>query len=203
MYFYIVTIDNMKIFSSFDTNLQQESYEEYVTKYGEDNVLIVKRWSLYFSIKVLTRLFYGILIQLSVLWCIYFLIWYKDINIYVIIISIIFWLPLYIIALSNYIDYKMDYAIFTPDEVIFVEQINIFNREIKSLDVAKIKSITTRKKNLFFSLFDSGLLTIISEWNEKLWEIVLNYVYKLEHVKKKIHEIIIQNERIKNKQTND
>jgi hypothetical protein len=57
----------------------------------------------------------------------------------------------------------MDYAIFTPDEVIFVEQINIFNREIKSLDVAKIKSITTRKKNLFFSLFDSGLLTIISE----------------------------------------
>jgi hypothetical protein len=57
----------------------------------------------------------------------------------------------------------MDYAIFTPDEAILIEQSSIFNRNIKSLDITKIKSITIHKKNLFFSIFNSGVLTIINE----------------------------------------
>jgi uncharacterized membrane protein YdbT with pleckstrin-like domain len=74
----------------------------------------------------------------------------------------------YIIAIENYIDYTMNYAIFTPDEAVLVEQIGIFNRNIKSLDIKKIKSITTRKKNLFFSIFNDGIITILSEGNQNL-----------------------------------
>lgn len=193
----------MKIFSSFDTNLKNQYYKEFVSKYGKENVLIISRGSLYFYIKVILRIVYWLLIQWWILISISLLLWKSSITNYWIIVSLLFWLPLYIVALSNYIDYIMDYAIFTPDEAIIIEQVSIFHREIKSLDVAKIKSITTQKKNLFFSLFNSGLLAIISEWNEKLWEIMLNYVYQPELVKKNIHNIIIQNERIKNKQTND
>ena len=193
----------MKIFSSFDTQLKDQYYQEFVSQYGEENVLVVRRGNLYFYIKVVLRIIYWLLIQWLILVAISLLLWKSSLTTYWGITSLIFWLPLYIVALSNYIDYIMDYAIFTPDEAIFIEQVSIFHREIKSLDVAKIKSITIQKKNLFFSLFNSGLLTIISEWNEKLWEIILNYVYDPELVKKNIHNIILQNERIKNKQTND
>lgn len=193
----------MKIFSSFDTQLKDQYYQEFVSQYWEENVLVVRRGNLYFYIKVLLRIIYWLLIQWCILIAISLLFSKSATTMYWVIASFIFWLPLYIVALSNYIDYIMDYAIFTPDEAIFIEQVSIFHREIKSLDVAKIKSITTQKKNLFYSLFNSGLLTIISEWNEKLWEILLNYVYNPELVKKKVHNIIIQNERIKNKQTND
>jgi uncharacterized membrane protein YdbT with pleckstrin-like domain len=62
----------------------------------------------------------------------------------------------------------MNYAIFTPDEAILVEQVGIFNRNIKSLDIKKIKSISTKKSNLFFSIFNDGVITILSDGHESL-----------------------------------
>lgn len=108
-----------------------------------------------------------------------------------ILLWLIFWLVLYIIALENYLDYSMNYAIFTPEEAILVEQIGIFNRNIKSLDIRKIKWINIRKSNVFFSIFNDGLITITSDTNDpNLWEIRFKYVHNPEWAKNKIQDII-------------
>jgi uncharacterized membrane protein YdbT with pleckstrin-like domain len=78
-------------------------------------------------------------------------------------VGLLFSLIFYIIALENYIDYTMNYAIFTPEEATLVEQIGIFHRNIKSLDIKKIKSINTKKSNLLFSIFNDGIITILSD----------------------------------------
>jgi len=86
----------------------------------------------------------------------------------------------------------MNYAIFTPDEAILVEQIGVFNRNIKSLDIKKTKSIGTKKSNLFFSIFNDGIITILSDGHENLWEIKFKYVHNPEYTKDKIHKIILE-----------
>jgi hypothetical protein len=104
----------------------------------------------------------------------------------------------YIIAAENYIDYTMNYAIFTPNEAVLVEQKGIFNRNIKSLDIQKIKSITIKKKNLFFSIFNDGIITILSEGNQHWWNITFKYIHNPEAAKEKIRNIIVKSHINKN-----
>gem|GEM_PF-4560533 len=106
----------------------------------------------------------------------------------------------YIIAISNYIDYIMDFAIFTPDEAMLIQQNGLFNRDIKSLDLKKVKSISTQKPNLLFSIFNNGILTVLSEGQDTLGDIRFKYVHNPEHAKELIHRIIINSPYRKNPQ---
>lgn len=185
----------MKIFSWFDTRLKSKYIHTYEQKYGKDYVFVITRSKLYFYYKVILRIVYGMATHIGFMAAIYYL-WGKDIAVtYWFWIGLVFALILYLIALENYIDYTMNYAIFTPDEAILVEQIWLFHRNIKSLDIKKIKSISTKKSSIFFSIFNDGLLTILSEGNEHVWEhlwdIRFKYVHNPEQAKSQIHEIIL------------
>lgn len=86
----------------------------------------------------------------------------------------------------------MNYAIFTPDEAILVEQIGLFKRKIKTLNTNKIKSISIKKTNFIYSLFDDGVLTILNEGSSsnQRGEIVFKYVHNPELLKEKIYSIL-------------
>lgn len=86
----------------------------------------------------------------------------------------------------------MNYAIFTPQEAILVEQIGFFKRVIKSLDTKQIKSISIQKSNWLYSLFNDGVLTIFNEGSNShsMGEITFKYVYAPEQIKDRIHSII-------------
>jgi hypothetical protein len=47
----------MKIFSNFDSERKNEAYKEMVEKYGEENVLMLKKSFLFLFVKVLFPIF--------------------------------------------------------------------------------------------------------------------------------------------------
>lgn len=100
--------------------------------------------------------------------------------------------PSFILSAENYIDYTMNYAIFTPHEAILVEQLWFFKRNIKSLDTKKIKSIEIKKTSFIYSLFNDGVITIFNEgWaSHGAGELVFKYVNNPEKTKDRIQKII-------------
>lgn len=178
----------MKIFSSFDTTLKNKYITESIRKYGKDNFFIMQRSKLYFYNKVVFRIITGSVLYATFSFTVYTYIHQS------ILTTILTWLLFssifYIIAIVNYIDYKMNYVIFTPEEATLVEQIGIFHRHIKTLDIKKIKSIDIQKSNIFFSIFNDGLMTIMSEKNDVLWMLKFKYVHNPEQAKDQIHKII-------------
>lgn len=182
----------MKIFSWFDTQLKQKYVAEYITKFWRDKVFVVRRSELYFYYKVVIRILSWIWLHIFFMVSVYYLLWEQAMIDYGFWVGLLFSLIFYIIALENYIDYTMNYAIFTPEEAILVEQIGIFNRNIKSLDIKKIKSINTKKSNLFFSIFNDGIITILSDTPDTMGEIRFKYVHDPENTKEQIHNIILE-----------
>jgi uncharacterized membrane protein YdbT with pleckstrin-like domain len=128
-------------------------------------------------------------------WIWYVVITYLTANIFrtsmIIIWILILWM-IYASIMRRYIDYIMDYCIVTPEEVIFVEQTGIFNRQIRTLDVTKIKSISVHKKNFIHSLFNNWAIIFMSDWDEAEWEITLENIYDPEWEKAILQSIIIK-----------
>lgn len=181
----------MKFFSSFDTNLKHNFIQKAVQEYGQDNVFVVTRDNLYFFNKVILRLIAGILMTILIRIGRYLM--FKDQwMIYGIILWCLTWLPLFLYALDNYMDYKMNYAIFTPSEATLIEQASIFKRNIRTLDIKKIKSVNIKKTSIIYSIFNSGMLNIISEWSEALWEINFKYVNNPESAQSEIKRLMMQ-----------
>lgn len=182
----------MKIFSSFDTHLKQNHIQEFSERYGRDSIVIITRSNLYFLKKIAIHIFLWIITYLLFIFGIYMRMGIDITLRYGIRIWLVFLLTFFIIATENYIDYSMNYAIFTPQEAILVEQLWFFKRTIKSLDTKKIKSISIKKSNFIYSLFDDGLLTIFNEGSNThgMGEIVFKYVHKPEQVKDNIQHII-------------
>jgi uncharacterized membrane protein YdbT with pleckstrin-like domain len=68
--------------------------------------------------------------------------------------------------LKRFIDYKMDFAIITPKEIVSYNQTGIFSRSSRSLDVDKIKTISVDKKGLLRSIFNFGSIIFLSEGDD-------------------------------------
>ena len=68
--------------------------------------------------------------------------------------------------LKKYIDYKMDYCIITPEDIVLAEQSGIFKRQIRTLDTSKIKSISVYKKRFFMSVFNNGSIVFMSDGDD-------------------------------------
>jgi hypothetical protein len=98
----------------------------------------------------------------------------------------------------------MDFIIVTKDEIESFTQEWIFKRKIVSLDITKIRSITTEKDGFFKSLFNIGSLKILSEWDtEQKWEVRFNYIHKLWTLKIAVLWLIKQNEKRKERVRED
>lgn len=183
----------MKIFSSFDTQLKSKYIHDLSETYGQENIVTITRSNFYFLKKVAIHIVFWLMSYVISLWWMIAMVWIQATLSYGIWIALPFSIIFFLIAAENYIDYSMNYAIFTPHEAILVEQIGFFKRNIRSLDVKHIKSITILKSNRIFSLFDDGLLSILNEWShasDNMGEIVFKYVHRPEEKKAEIQRII-------------
>jgi len=84
----------------------------------------------------------------------------------------------------------MDYCIVTPRELVAYNQSGIFNRHTEIIDTEKIKTINKIPQWLFGSLFNFASLIFLSEWDNDIGDINLNYVENPEETYKKVRMII-------------
>ena len=88
-------------------------------------------------------------------------------------------------------DYYMDFALVTPKSLIMFNQTGILKRDMVTVDVDKIKTISVRKRYLLYSVFNNWDLIFLSEWDsDNFWEITLFFIPHPESKKEIISNII-------------
>lgn len=180
----------MKIFSNFDTNLRQKTFEEYKKNYGIDNVLCFWRSKLYYMVKVLFPVIFLVLFcALSLLF------FYKRLDgwylVYILIILLIVASFFVGPVMGKYIDYKMDFIIVIPHAIMMYEQWGVLKRNVVTISVQSIKAISIKKSWLLYSIFDNGDIVILTEGDsERNGEIRLRRIPRPEKRRNQIVHVI-------------
>jgi len=182
----------MKIFSTFDTKFKKNTMIEKKEKYGSDKVHLLEKSKFFFLKNIIIPFFTIIIVTLLSGYILFEYFKISPIINGVIMLTILLMWIIYAAIIRHYIDYKMDYCIITPDEIILTEQSGLFKRWIRTLDVAKVKSISVQKNSLLHSLFNNWAIIFMSDGDDTLGEIILEYVYNPEWQKSILHEIIIK-----------
>lgn len=103
----------------------------------------------------------------------------------------IFFIYLLFLILQIIFNYEMDFTIVTPKNITYYDQTWFFWRTARTLDTAKIKTISVDKSWLIHSLFNYWDVKILSEWDTRWsWDIQINYVFDPDKVKFSINDII-------------
>lgn len=178
--------------STLSFSIKSKLHEEYIDKYWSDKVLLVSKARTFFNLFILIPF---VLLTICILLLVFFWL-YQDINYNsyrrgkFIFISIL--------CISNlgyfikrYLDYKLDFTIFTPEEIIQYNQEGIFSRPIKIVNANKIKTIIIEKETLSKSLLNYGTLYLLSEWDQQ-WrgDIEIQFVWNPELVNDQIRWIL-------------
>lgn len=155
----------MKIFSNFDSKWKQEALDEAIKEFGEDKVLTLNKSRLFYYYKFLFPVL-GWAVLLIIMLALPYLI-REEMGWLVYSIYAAFMLILYLFTLfkpiKHYIDYKMDFSIVTPRALSRYNQEGILKRDIKTSNVRNIKTISIKKNNFLYNLFDNGDLIFLSE----------------------------------------
>ena len=88
------------------------------------------------------------------------------------------------------VDYKMDFLLVTPREIMKYDQTWIFNREAEKLHTDHIKSISLSKKWILGSFFDVGSLTFLAEWQTEKGDITMHDIDAVETTERKVVTIL-------------
>lgn len=180
----------MKIFSSFDTWLKKKRLTDFQHEYGDEHVHLVRRSRIFLRLKVFFPVIQGVLFT-SILGIALWYVFHSNTAVLVgVIAGTLLSIMFYSVAFNAYLDYTMDYCIITPDEIILTQQHGLFQRSVRTLDVAKVKSITINKKELLYSIFDAWQMTFMSEGDDQFWEIIFDFVKNPEDQKERIQHII-------------
>lgn len=180
----------MKIFSSFDTSHKKNYLEKKQKIYWPDKVHILEKSKFFLVMYGIIPAIFIVISSIVLGYVSHQYMWLSLlrsswIGIFTLIIGL-----LYHNIIGRIIDYKMDYCIITPDEVIFAEQKGLFQRNIRTLDAIKIKSISVKRKNSFNSIFNNGMMIFMSDGDEKMWEISITYIHNPEYHKNIVVNII-------------
>ncbi len=182
----------MKLFSNFDTKKKENILKYYQNEFGNSNVLIIQKSKLYRLIRIFLPLMWYLISELIIVllsiqfvshkYFLYFIIWFS------ILIFIIFIFPIII----NYLEYTMDFLIVTPKEIIKYDQEWFFERDVQTMSLFNLKTISVKKKWILRSIFNNWDMTFLSEWtwDDLIWEITFHCVYKPEKIRHKISSII-------------
>ena len=184
----------MKIFSNFDSERKKEAYKEMVEKYGEENVLVLKKSLLFLFLKVIFPVFWWFIAVFSLRLLVYINLDDSTIKaLFTLFMLLLYWFILMISSVVKYyIDYKMDFSVVTPEYLTRYNQTWFFKRDIKSSYVRNIKTITIIKNSIWYNIFNNWNLIFLSEWDREKWdwEIVLHYIQNPEDKKKEITRIM-------------
>lgn len=180
----------MKIFSNFDTNLRQKTFQEYQQNYGVENVLCFGRSNLYFLVKCLGPfLLYTVLAIFALM---FFYNWMGNSYFWYVITAVAIVYSVAVIPIiGKYLDYKMDFIIVIPNSIMMYDQWGIFKRNTVTISARSIKSITIKKAWLLYSMFDNGDIIILTEWdNEHNGEMVLRRIPRPEKRRNQMVKVI-------------
>lgn len=186
----------VKIFSNFDTQLYPTLLLEKQQEFGTDSVLGVRRWYVFFLLEILPVINLMILIIVAI-WIVTFFVDTSDILPYSVLLGIQIALTVIVVLrllpsiAKQYMDYKLDFAIITPIELISYNQSNLFTRSSKTIKTNNIKTVSLDKSGIFKSIFNYGTLIFLSEWDEAgKGELDMFYVSKPEEVKNEVSRIM-------------
>lgn len=185
----LLMIYAMKVFSNFDTRLCEVQYAKACEQYGSDKALFIRRDKIYLYIKVYHKFAWSLLLLVASV-----ATWYYTQSTLGVWMWWIIWLTFFFsigyVAIQKRIDWRMDYTIITPRQIIQYDQTWLLDRSIRTLDLAKVKSMNIKKNWLMTSIFDLWDLVFFSEWDESYGDIRLNYIKKPLWLKKKITKIM-------------
>lgn len=90
-----------------------------------------------------------------------------------------------------YFNYKMDFLIITPKEVIKYDQEGVFSRDVEKIHSSKVKSVSIRKSGFIDSFFDIGTIVFLAEAGDLSGdgEIKMEYV-KATEVEQKVRHVL-------------
>jgi hypothetical protein len=190
---FLFTFSAMRILSNFDTGHANKLYQEYVSLFGEEYVILIHKSRLIWYGTIFFPLSWFILVG-----CIGIYIFYTyglptPILERVFRGVIILWALILFFKLSaRYVDFKMDFLLVTPKEVMKYDQQGIFSRVAEKISADKIKSITMKKEGFFASFFDVGSLVFLAEGDTAAGDIMMEHVDTIEATEKKMRHVLGQ-----------
>ncbi len=137
----------MKIFNSFDTKLKQKKYNKFKNIFWEGKVLIIRRsfsfWLIKWIIPFILYIIFSILLYYYLYKFVYkyLITWANSLLILLGVISLIISLIILNRIYKIYINYKMDFCLVSPEELITYKQKWILKSNFKNIPVKEIRSI--------------------------------------------------------------
>lgn len=201
----------MKILNNFDTELKDIEYNEAVSKFWENNVILIQRYISYWIIRWLFPIF---LFIVASVWFVYILFINKESLSF--LFEILFWIWIVVALMFVYrtirifIDYKMDFSIITRDEILTHKQIWFLASRYKNFPTFQLKSVYSRRKWLLWNIFWYWEIIFTTDawhddhnapWEDSSWsgKIVMTYVFKPNETRKRIVELCLCNSLNSNK----
>lgn len=179
------------MFSTFDISLEKKELRKYGEKFWYENVLLIKRDKIYKIMYIMIPAFFftvwaivffalGILNDVN-----YSFYWYFKLTIFLV------WLFIFLnVLVRKYLNYKLDFTIISPAEVIQYNQQWFFSRPVKTISTDRIKNLNIRKEWFLQSFLDYGTIELLSDWNQNMVDLYMTHVKNPENIKVRIRNIL-------------
>ena len=158
----------MAIFSTFDPKFQKQILKKSVDEYWSGNVIHIRKSKLFLRFYVILPGLAWLVTFVGMISLILILIPEHLVVLIVILLLIVFWVwcvPALKI-LKYCFDYYMDFSIITPQSFIMYDQIWLFKRTSKVIDLIHIRSVSVEKSWFIDSIFNNWNIVVLSEWSD-------------------------------------
>lgn len=190
----------MKIFNSFDTKLKKKEFNKAVFVFSENKVMMISRcfafWLFNWIFPFIIWVWFSVI---SIVLYNYTKDFYEPLAVLFLIIWWVFLLYLVHKFFIIFLNYKFDFTLATPEELVTHKQKWIFKSNYKNIPVEKIRSIQSRHDWFLWNIFNYWVITILTDWwiaaaedaiqdidSSWAWIIRLTYVHRPNKTKKKI-----------------
>ncbi len=182
----------MKLFSNFDTKKKEKMLIHYQNQFGSKNVFMVQKSKLFRLIRVFLPFMGYLILEIIIIWAWIYFFWYSYISYFIIGFSLLIFLVFSRPIILNYLEYVMDFLVITPKEVIKYNQEGFFERDVQTMSLINLKTISVKKRWLIMSIFNNWDMIFLSEWTwgNLIWEITFHCVSKPEKIRYKISSIV-------------
>lgn len=183
----------MKILSNFDTWHAKKLHQEYIELFGEEYVILIHKSNLIWVATWLLPVSWFILLTGIGAFVLY-RYWFPSPVVYrAFLWLVLVWAGILFVKLgARYVDFKMDFLLVTPKEVMKYDQHGVFGRTSEKISADKIKTITLKKEWFLASFFDIWTLIFLAEGDSAAGDIVMEYVDKVEATEKKMRHVLGQ-----------
>jgi hypothetical protein len=183
----------MKLWHALDTKLFQKTYLEYCKTYWVSNIYASRKSKMYLWIYVIPWFIFMSFLTTFIIWIV--IQWFdKTTSLQMMVLFIIIWIIITILLdvnlIRRYINYRCDFTIVTPTDILNYDQLGIFTRNIRSIPKSKISSIATLREWFMHNIFNTGTLSILMLWWSEDWTIKIKFVHKPDKTREIIMSII-------------